>query len=152
VGDLELTWRYPLSEFRYKQARTVCDLTFHCGPLDSLQDYVIRVLIAILPLHYHNLQQDIASQHTHPVKLNSKVNKHQRSNIPGKGLEVPCRMNFTGRPSHVEKLIRTFQKAPQLLLDIVLVPISHHFLCNYRLTLHHVELSARGELGGRFLE
>ena len=27
---------------------------------------------------------------------------------------------------------------PSSLLDIVLVPISHHFLCNYRLTLHHV--------------
>ena len=26
------------------------------------------------------------------------------------------------------------------ILDVVLVPISHHFLCNYRLTLHHVAL------------
>ena len=47
-------------------------------------------------------------------------------------------MNFTGiKPSHVEKLIRMFQKLPQWLL---LVPISHPFLRNYRLTLHHVEL------------
>ena len=27
---------------------------------------------------------------------------------------------------------------PSSLLDTVLVPISYHFLCNYRLTLHHV--------------
>ena len=26
---------------------------------------------------------------------------------------------------------------PSSLLDIVLLPISHHFLCNCRLTLHH---------------
>ena len=32
-------------------------------------------------------------------------------------------MNFTGKPSSVEKLIRIFQKLP----DIVSVPISHHF-------------------------
>ena len=46
----------------------------------------------------------------------------------------------TGKPSqvYIEKVIRIFQKLPQWLLDIVLVPISHHFLRNYRLTLHHV--------------
>ena len=42
---------------------------------------------------------------------------------------------------------------PSSLLDTVLVPISHHFLCNYRLTLHHVafeNIPARSQLGGRF--
>ena len=38
---------------------------------------------------------------------------------------------------------RFFNNCPYIVtggttVDIVLVPISHHFLCNYRLTLHHV--------------
>ena len=36
------------------------------------------------------------------------IDKRRRSNVPGKGLEVPCIFVFTGKPTHVDKLIRTF--------------------------------------------
>ena len=56
------------------------------------------------------------------------------SNIPGKGLQEKD-SKFTGKPSRKVNF-----RSCQWLLDIALVPISDHFLCNYRLTLHHVEL------------
>ena len=36
------------------------------------------------------------------------TDKRQRSSVSGKGLEVPCIFMFTGKPIHVDKLIRTF--------------------------------------------
>ena len=54
------------------------------------------------------------------------MDKRQRSNIPGKGLEVPSAAMpefyrlTPGKPGRVEKLIRIFHKLAQWLLDIVL--------------------------------
>ena len=63
-------------------------------------------------------------------------------------------MNFTHKPSRVEKLIKIFQKLPQWLLDIVLVPTSIIFCVTIDkpCIMLNLKLSARGELGGRFLE
>lgn len=36
------------------------------------------------------------------------TDKRQYSSFRGKGLEVPCIIMFTGKPTHVDKLIRTF--------------------------------------------
>ena len=63
--------------------------------------------------------------------------------------QVPW-INFTG------KLVianQNFSKLPQWLLDIVLVPISHHFLCNYRLTCimltsHTRSIKIKAVMGG----
>ena len=47
--DLELTWQYPLSEFRPKQTKAVCVNLFHLSLWASMADYVIHVaLIATL--------------------------------------------------------------------------------------------------------
>ena len=69
-------------------------------------------------LHFHNLQQDIANQHTHKVQasfnLVSASLKHMWLHISGQAAAFQERIraiNFTGKPTHVEKLI--FQKLPQ---------------------------------------
>lgn len=36
------------------------------------------------------------------------TDKRQIASVPGKGLEVPCIFVFTGKPTHLDKLIRTF--------------------------------------------
>ena len=81
-------------------------------PRKSTHVYIIttynRILHTNTPTQYR--LNSIQCLHLSSMCGFTQVDKRQRSNLPGKGLEVPRDDSFTGKPSHVEKLSRSFQK------------------------------------------
>ena len=47
AGDLELTWQYPLSEFRPKQTKAACVNPYTMGLYGSQYDYVIHIALVM---------------------------------------------------------------------------------------------------------
>ena len=80
-------------------------------------------------LHYHNLEQDIAHQHTCPVQnLVSASFKHVWLHISGQAAFLPSRKRNRDE----------FCWQTKSVVDIFRSDFRCCILCNYRLTLHHV--------------